>query len=505
MKNPLKEGLQIEKVPEPLIIVIFGASGDLTRRKLIPALFQLYEQNQMPTRFSVIGFSRTSMTNQQFRRHLKSPIKNTSSRLWNNFASHLYYSRGNFQESESYRELFHLMKELDKKNGGQGNRLFYLAIPPSVYLHVIRGLENNGMVTPNADLHRWTRIVIEKPFGRDQRSARILNQKVKNVFSEKQIYRIDHYLGKETVRNMLIFRFANSIFEPVWNRRYIDHIQITVGEDIGVGTRGSYYEEAGILRDMFQNHLFQLLCLVAMEPSSSFDADAVRDEKLKVLNAIRPIQGREVKKYTARGQYRKGWISGEKVPGYREETGVSPDSTTPTYGAIEWHIDNWRWEGVPFYIRSGKRLPKKVSEITIHFRRPPHLLFAKTGVEPVPPNLLSIRIQPNEGISLRFEAKLPGLSLQTRPVTMDFRYGSSFGVVAPSDAYQRLLLDCMLGDPTLFTRDDEVDQSWELIDPIIKYWEKHSPGNFPNYEAGTWGPEEADKLLAKSGRIWRRP
>jgi len=392
---------------------------------------------------------------------------------------------------------------LDQERGTAGNRLFYLSTPPSFFPVIVKNLGDSGLAKPQEPGKTWTRIIIEKPFGRSLASALELNRTVTSAFTEDQVYRIDHYLGKETVQNLLVFRFANGIFEPFWNRRYIDHVQLAVAEELGVENRGAYYEESGLLRDMIQNHVLQLLSLVAMEPPATFEAAATRDEKAKVLRAMRPIPIDRVPDYAVRGQYIEGYVGGKKVPAYRSEPKVSPISTTETYAAFKFFIDNWRWADVPFYLRSGKRLAKRVSEISIQFRRVPHVLFRGAGAEGIEPNVLSIRIQPNEGISLKMCAKLPGTTMQIRPVEMEFRYGESFGA-APPTAYETLLLDCMLGDATLFNRDDGVELSWELVDPILERWQHDGDVGLAFYPAGTWGPAEADAFIERDGREWER-
>ncbi len=415
------------------------------------------------------------------------------------FLQGLFYVPGTFDQPDMYQRLKQVLEQIDRERGTAGNRMYYLATPPSFFPVITEQLGQAGLVSDAATGAGWTRVVIEKPFGRDLATARELNRVVHGVFDEAQVYRIDHYLGKETVQNILHFRFANAIWEPIWNRRYVDHVQITVAEDLGVETRGGYYEEAGIVRDMLENHMLQLLTLTAMEPPVSFDADAVRDEKVKVLRGMRPFDLQRVQSDVVRGQYGAGWIGGKAVPAYRQEQKVAPDSQTATYVAATFYIDTWRWEGVPFYLRSGKRLPKRVTEIAIQFRPVPQLLFGPTD-----PNVLAMRIQPDEGISLQFEAKVPGPTARHRPVAMDFRYGTAFAT-APAEAYQRLLLDVMLGDSTLFARRDEVEAAWTLVAPILNTWAATQATDLPNYEAGTWGPEAADQLLEASGRRWRRP
>ncbi len=505
--NPLRESLRLERTPEPCIMVIFGASGDLTKRKLIPALYNLSRERLIPAGFSVIGFARRDIGTDLFRENLLESVNQFSrSRpvqpaVWDTFAQGIHYLQSDFNDPSGYRELANLLDHLDRERGTEGRRVFYLATPPSAYPEIIQQLGASGLAKPK-DPNCWARIIIEKPFGRDLESAIELNRQVADVFHEDQVFRIDHYLGKETVQNILVFRFANGIFEPIWNRRYVDHVQITVSESIGTEGRGRYYDETGALRDMVQNHLMQLLTLVAMEPPANFNANAVRDEKVKVLHAIRPLSEFEVDSYAARGQYGPGSIGAEDVPGYREEPGVNPDSNTETFVAMKLFIDNWRWADTPFYIRTGKRLPRRVSEIAIQFKRAPHALFGQAA-EGMEPNVLVLRIQPNEGIALRAGAKVPGPTIQIRSINMDFLYGLSFGVEQP-EAYERLLLDCMLGDSTLFTRSDEVEAAWRLLMPILNHWAEVTPTDFPNYPAGTWGPDAAHALIEEDGRRWRR-
>jgi glucose-6-phosphate 1-dehydrogenase len=503
-ENPLRQGLLIDRVPPPLCLVIFGASGDLSHRKLVPALFDLYEKHLLPASFSLVGIARSKLSDPEFKQGLKQSARPEKSQwsdaLWDSFSQNFHYLSGSYGDLKTYQNLSGLLEELDRKNGTAGNRIFYLSTPPNVFEDILTHLGASGL---NQEGKGFSRVVIEKPFGRDLRSARELNRKVREVFQERQIYRIDHYLGKETVQNLLVMRFANSIFEPIWDRQHVDHVQITAAEDLGVGSRAGYYEKAGVLRDMFQNHLFQLMCLIAMEAPVNFEADAIRDEKLKILQAIRPFPAEIPESLAVRGQYDAGFLAGENVPGYRQEAGVDPNSNTPTYAAVKVFLDTWRWQDVPFFLRSGKRLPKSASEVAIQFKEPPNLLFKKSiGV--LSPNVLVVRIQPDEGITLKFETKVPGMALSNRTVNMDFRYGTSFagGI---SRAYERLLLDCMLGDSTLFIRGDEAETAWEALMPLLIRWESFPPEeNFPNYEAGTWGPAVADRLLDKPNRSWRR-
>jgi glucose-6-phosphate 1-dehydrogenase len=499
-ENPLREGLQVERAADACAMVIFGASGDLTKRKLIPALYRLNRQQLIPANFALIGVSRSKMSDDQFRAKLREAIsrdKDFDDAVWADFASRLSYISGDANDAEAYGRLGAALQRFDAERGTRGNRIFYLATAPEHFGPVARNLGESGV----AHAGGWTRLVVEKPFGHDLESARVLNAELAAVFAEEEIYRIDHYLGKETVQNLLVFRFANSIFEPLWNRQYVDHIQITNAEAIGVEGRGAYYESAGALRDMIQNHVFQVLSLIAMEPPVSLAANAVRDEKTKAMTAVRAIPAERVDEFAVRGQYGAGYVMGERVPGYREEPGVNPASSTETFAALKLYIDNWRWSGVPFYIRSGKRLAKRVTEIAIQFKEVPLPLFAATDA-PLEPNVMVVRIQPNEGITLRFGAKLPGQRTRIRQVNMDFRYGSSFGV-EPPEAYERLLLDCMLGDSTLYARRDMTERGWEIVTPILEAWRRPAL-NFPNYEAGSWGPKAADDLLRRDGRRWRK-
>ncbi len=496
----------MSRSPEPCVMLIFGGSGDLTRRKLVPALYNLARQRSVPAGFTILGLSRSPMSDQQYRDRLREWVDKSSETppsdqaTWEPFAQSIHYLSADFRAPETYEKIKSLLACYDHDRGTSGNRIFYLSTAPSEYVDIIRNLGAAGLAREGEN--GWARIIIEKPFGRDLESARALNAEVSAVFHEDQVYRIDHYLGKETVQNLLVFRFGNGIFEPIWNRQYVDHVQITAAESIGVGTRGSYYEEAGALRDMIQNHIMQLLTLVAMEPPPDFEPNSVRDEKAKVLRSIRPFAGEEVDRVSVRGQYGPGFIGGKSVPGYLQEKGVAAGSNTETFAAIRFSIDNWRWAGVPFYVRTGKNLAKHATEIAILFRWTPHLIFRKDTGDRVEPNVLALRIQPDEGITLKFVAKLPGQSMSLRPVNMDFRYGSTFGAHLAS-AYERLLLDCMLGDPTLFDRADSVQTAWTLVQPFLDAWGSKKEKAIPAYASGSWGPAEADELLAQENRRWR--
>jgi glucose-6-phosphate 1-dehydrogenase len=503
--NPLAEGLHDYRVADPAVMVIFGATGDLSGRKLLPALYNLAKQRSLPAGFTVVGAAIDDLTDDAFRKHASDKIHAFSrtqpidERVLDAFLSSLSYVKVDFSKLEDFKLLAQRLQELDDINHIPGNRIFYCATPPPTYQTITLQLQGAGLNTGSG----FHRIVVEKPFGFDLKSARELTQTLQKVFAEDSVFRIDHYLGKETVQNILAFRFANSIFEPVWNTNLIDSVQITVAEDIGIEGRGTYYDRAGALRDIVQNHGLQLVALTAMEPPLAFDATAVRDEKVKVLRAIRPLIGEDIEQSTVRGQYTKGWVLGQQVPGYREEKNVAPDSQTETFAALRLFIDNWRWAGVPFYIRAGKRLPKRITEIRIQFKRPPHLTFGREAMKEVDPNAITLRIQPEEGISLKFGAKVPSAGIRIRSVTMDFQYMTSFLVEAP-EAYERLLLDCMIGDPTLFTRADEVEAAWTLIDPIENAWQSGRPP-LGMYAAGTWGPDAAVKLLQADSREWHRP
>jgi glucose-6-phosphate 1-dehydrogenase len=504
-ENVLREGLRLERVPDPSMLVLFGATGDLAHRKVIPALYHLWRTNLLPHEFVLLAIGRRPYDDDAFVAEVRKSLEQFSRILpldepaWKSFSERIRYHRLDFADPAGFDALAERLDEFDQEHGTRGNRLFYLATQPSQFAEVVAQLGRVGLDHERHD-GGWRRIVIEKPFGHDLESAKKLNREVGKVFRESQVYRIDHYLGKETVRNLLVFRFGNGIFEPLWNRRYVDHVQITVAESIGIENRGAFYEETGASRDVLQNHLLQLVSLVAMEPPATFEAEALRDEKVKVLRAIAsPADNPE---NVVRGQYGPGWVAATQVPGYRQEPDVDPLSETETFVAARLTIDDWRWSGVPFYVRTGKRLPKRATEIAIQFREVPHRLFRDAATDP-DPNLLAIRIQPDEGIMLRFGAKVPGLGLNVRSVTMDFTYGSAFSVDSP-DAYETLILDALQGDASLFTRADEVEEAWSIVDPIIESWASSPPPEMPNYDAGTWGPVEADEMLARDGKRWRR-
>ncbi len=494
---------------DPCIMVIFGASGDLTKRLLMPAFYNLACDGLFPANCAIVGIAMDELTTEEFRGRMSEDIKKFSTRkefdpqVWDGFVRRLYYTPGKFDDPAAFQRLAELVTRLDGEYQAQGNILFYMATPPSVFGMVSNSLDKAGFKNTT---HGWRRIIVEKPFGHDLDSAIELNRVLLAHWNEDQLYRIDHYLGKETVQNLLAFRFSNGLFEPLWNRHHIDHIQFTVAETVGVEGRGGYFEGSGIVRDMVQNHMFQFFTLMAMEPPVAFEADAVRDEKLKVLKSLRamPTNPEELGKFVVRGQYGAGSVSGNPIISYRAEKDVKPESAVETYVAMKMFIDNWRWAGVPFYLRSGKALPKRVTEIAIHFKKAPHSIFPNAASQlATEPNVLAIRIQPDEGISLKFFSKVPGPTMDVLPVPMEFRYGTSFGA-EPPEAYERLILDCMLGDGTLFTRGDEVEASWAWIDRIEKSWAESKAPPFPNYAAGTWGPEAADQLLAQDGRAWRR-
>jgi len=491
--------------PEPFTLVIFGASGDLTRRKLIPAVYSLFRGGLLPHGFSVVGFARTAKSDESFRAELREAatafarLKPTDEGSWGSFASRLHYHQGNYHSPADFRSLIARLDGIAARHHAPRNCLFYCASPPAVFPVIVSQLRESGLAQAGGD--GWSRVIIEKPFGRDLQSARALNEHVKRAFDEGQIFRIDHYLGKETVQNILVLRFANAIFEPIWNQKYVDHVQITVSETVGVEGRGKYYDQSGALRDMVQNHMMHLLCLVAMEAPTALEANAVRNEKVKVLKALRAIPPECVPEGVVRAQYTAGACGGHEVPGYLEEEGVAPGSTAETYVALKTFIDNWRWAGVPFYLRTGKRMPARITEIGIHFKPVPQVLFNAAPFGPMEPNVLALRIQPNEGISLQFQVKVPGAGVRIQPLKMDFGYAEAFGG-EPPEAYERLLLDAALGDSTLFTRSDEVESAWAFLSPILGACAEQPVKELPRYAAGTWGPEEADALIAADGRRW---
>jgi glucose-6-phosphate 1-dehydrogenase len=503
--NPLRQGLPREALADPCAFVIFGASGDLTKRKLMPALFSLYCQGMLSQGFAVIGFARTDYTDEQFREQMRQAVERSGqlevgSCAWEDFASCLTYVSADYDNPEAYRQIGDRLAWSDKEHGTSGNRLIYLAVPGFGFDDIVENLADCDWTKSEAG---WRRIIVEKPFGSDLESAKRLNRDLQNVFEEDQIYRIDHYLGKETVQNILVFRFANSLFEPIWNQNYIDHVQITIAETLGVEDRGAFYDKTGAMRDIVQNHALQLLSLVAMEPPASLDADDVRNEKMKVFKSVRRIAETDVHRYAVRGQYGPGLMLGEQVPGYRQEPRVDPNSSTETFVALELYIDNWRWANVPFYIRTGKRLPRRSTEIAVQFKDVPDVLFKKLRPEQVAPNLLTLNVQPEEGIALRAQSKAPGPGLVLRPVQMDFRYGTSFSKITP-EAYERLLLDATVGDTSLFARDDATEECWEIITPILNVWQTERAKDFPNYVPGSWGPRESFEMMERSGRRWRR-
>jgi len=505
--SPLEESLASIKRAGPCILTIFGATGDLTARKLLPALYNLAKEGQLPSHFACVGFARRDKSHDDFRKEMYEAVSKHSrsqpidDKVWEEFSQSLFYHKSEFQEDEGYDALCKFLKEIDRQKETQGNRVFYLSTPPSFFPMIAEKLKKHElMYNALTEEKMWSRIIIEKPFGRDLESAEELQDHIETYMHERQIYRIDHYLGKETVQNLLVFRFSNSIFEDLWNSSHIDHVQISVAEDIGIGTRGKFFEEAGILRDIVQNHVMQLLSLIAMEPPISLESSDIHDEKVKVLKAIRAIPMDSFDCYVARGQYDKGIVNGSAVKGYREEKDVSSDSNIETFVALKLFIDNWRWANVPFYLRAGKCLPKKTTEVVITFKSAPGVLFQHLDNRNEP-NRLVIRIQPNEGMSLRMNCKVPGMLSAIQPVKMDFRYGLFFGLTPP-EAYERLICDCMAGDSTLFARNDEVLASWKVLTPILERWKEEPPKNFPNYPAGSWGPDEAREIMERDGRSW---
>lgn len=511
--DPCEEQDTRREMLPPCAFVLFGATGDLTRRKIVPALFDLQLQGLLPEKFVIVAFARRDKTDESFREDLQAAIKEFAPKLpaegdeWNKFAASVFYHRSNLDDVGGYNRLSDRLKELDNSHGVAGNRLFYIATPPDNFGEIIENLGKAKLNEPGLE-SSWSRLIVEKPFGTDLGTAHELNASLANYFTEQQIYRIDHYLGKETVQNILVLRFANQIFEPLWNNKYVDHIQITVAETLGMEGRGNYFEQSGITRDMVQNHALQVLTLIAMEPPVALSADAVRDEKVKVLKSLRPFSLDDVAKYTVRGQYGKGEVPAkegetEKAASYREEEGVAEGSDVETYAAFHFHCDNWRWSGVPLYVQAGKRMPKRATEVLIQFKSVPDVLFAKLDCNTVQPNRLVIRIQPDEGASLEIGSKVPGPEMRVEPVRLDFKYGSSFDTPI-RDSYQRLILDAMRGDASLFARNDEVEAAWALITPILDAWRDLSCPIFPNYAAGSWGPTAAQDLL-QSGEAWHLP
>jgi glucose-6-phosphate 1-dehydrogenase len=495
-ENPLLEGLQLRRTPDPCAVVIFGASGDLTKKKLFPALYSLAFRRLLPEKFGIVGVARTEESDEEFKTRMKAAVQEFGrdefrDDVWESLTDGLRYLPMDFADESGEDELAQTLAELDDERGTMGNRVYYLAIPPSVFPTVVDALGRRRSAKG------WTRLIIEKPFGHDLESALELNTAIQQHFAEEEAFRIDHYLGKETVQNMLALRFANGIFEPIWNRQFIDHVQITVAESIGIEGRAGYYEHSGAIRDIFQNHLLQLLAITAMEPPIDFTAESVRNEKVKVLRAMHTPGPKSV----VRGQYGRGFVEGEEVLGYREEDGVDPQSVTETFVAAKLYVDNWRWADTPFYVRMGKRLPRRETVIAIEFKRAPHPPFEEVSADGLRPNVLLVHIQPDEGISLEIGAKVPGAGMTIRTVHMDFHYGGTFRTGMP-EAYERLILDAMLGDATLFTRTDEVEEQWKLVDAMVAPWKRDRP-NFPNYAAGTWGPPSSDDLLHRDGRSWR--
>ncbi|OIQ98839.1 glucose-6-phosphate 1-dehydrogenase [mine drainage metagenome] len=508
-QHPFLQGLSKHRGAPPTIIVIFGASGDLTARKLIPAVYNLAYDNLLPADFYLVGFGRKPIADSEFQQHASNAIKEFSRRdltteVWGRLESRVTYVAGGYDEKPAFDNLATHIGDIEKKLGRDVQVLFYISTPPSVFAPILTNLGASGLAKRHIGTPLHSKVIIEKPFGKDLDSARDLNRVINRVFEENQVYRIDHYLGKETVQDLLVQRFANAIFEPLWNRNFIEHVQITVAEEVGVGTRGGYYEQSGCLRDMIQNHTMQLLALTAMEPPVSLDAEAVRDEKVKVLQAIQSLQlGPDGD--TCRAQYVAGMIDGKPVPGYLEEEGIAPNSATETFAAMRLSINNWRWQGVPFYLRSGKRMARRVSEIAIHFKRPPGTLFAAEGERfQLAPNTLAFQIQPDEGLGLVLNAKVPGLDTRTQPVRMNFRYATTFGSNTP-EAYERLVLDALIGDGTLFIRGDETEASWKLYTPVLEAWKERGREGMGSYASGSWGPATADGLVSRNGHAWRQP
>lgn len=507
LEKPAQASTHANKVPDPCILVIFGATGDLTSRKLFPALYNLALEKQIPDNLVTVGFARRDKSHEDFRGEMKDGIEKYSrnpidQKVWDSYQQKVFYHKSEFDNDEGYEGLKKFLEDLDKKYGTKGNRVYYLSTPPSYFPMIVEKLSQHGLIYDTEEVKdKWSRVIIEKPFGRDLKSAEQLQKELTHHLSEDQIYRIDHYLGKETVQNLLFFRFGNPIFENIWNNHHIDSVQITVSEEQGIGTRGKFWEEAGMMRDIVQNHMMQLLSLIAMEPPTNLKASSIHDEKVKVLESIRPMPLDQIDALAVRGQYGKGVIDGIEAKAYREEENVNPKSEVETYVALKLFIDNWRWGGIPFYLRAGKRLPKRLTEIAVYFKQVPDVLLQADGKK-IAPNILIIRIQPEEGIALTINCKVPGMATQIQTVKMDFNYASYFGSTPP-EAYERLIADCMFGDNTLFARIDEVIASWKLLTPILETWSESCPTHFPNYSSGTWGPTEAMKMLEKDGRKWR--
>ena len=508
MQNPFEEAGHSQRNVNPCILVIFGATGDLTAKKLMPAIYNLKREGQLPSQFACVGFARREKSHEEFREEVKkhinehSRVKPIDENMWETFSKQIFYHKADFDKDEGYISLRESLAKLDTQFGTKGNRVFYLSTQPSYFPEIIQKLHSNGNIyNIHEEQEKWSRVIIEKPFGHDLDSAKALQGELTKYLDESQIFRIDHYLGKETVQNLLVFRFGNALFENLWNNRYIDHVQITVAEDIGIGTRGAFYEESGMLRDIVQNHMMQLMALVCMEPPVNLGSNAVRDEKVKVLEAIKPFCPETFESHAVRGQYGPGVVNGEDVIGYRQEDKVDPNSQMETYAALKLFVNNWRWDGVPFYLRGAKRLAKRATEIAITFKEPPGRLF-QFNDERNSSNVLAIRIQPNEGSSLKINCKVPGPANVIQPVKMDFRYGAFFGQ-SPPEAYERLICDCMANDSTLFAREDEAFNSWRIMTPLLQYWKETKPKEFPNYACGSWGPKEADEMLERDGRRWR--
>lgn len=509
-RHPFLEGLSRHRGAPPTILVIFGASGDLTARKLVPALFNLGLDSLLPSDFHLIGFGRKPIPDADFRTDARKAIESYSRRpmdekVWSEIEAHLTYHAGNYDDPEAYKGLAKHINEVERASGRETQLVFYISTPPGVFEPIIENLGGSGLASHRVQGRPGAKVIIEKPFGHDLDSAHHLNAVLNRNFDENEVYRIDHYLGKETVQNLLVSRFANAIFEPIWNREYVDSVQITVAEEVGVGSRGGYYDSSGALRDMIQNHTMQLLSLIAMEPPVSLDPESIRDEKVKVLKAVQPLN-LELKGTSdvVRGRYTEGLMQGKRVPAYLQEEGIPADSSTETYAALRLLINNWRWKGVPFYLRSGKRMPRRVSEIAIQFKRPPGILFSESLRYDISPNTLVVQVQPDEGVTLLTNSKVPGLETRTQPVKMHFRYATTFGSNTP-EAYERLILDAMVGDSTLFIRGDETEASWRLVSPVLEFWEQAGTHGLADYAAGSWGPLEAERLLWSGGHEWRQP